>query len=129
MVLPLFCTQIVFLILFFQFTLLNRPKNACKRSFCNFFYLHTDEQGKTRSMFYWQSTFPPWPRGKGNCLPGCLHGLTLILGGSSTDGWRRLVDDPPKTEIKAGRGVQENTWQYREAKEANVICLVFLTNI
>ena len=35
----------------------------------------------------------------------------------------------PKHEVKAGRGVQENTRQYRRAKEANVICLVFLTNI
>ena len=37
--------------------------------------------------------------------------------------------DPPKTEFKAGRGVQENTRQYREAEEANVIFLVLLTNI
>ena len=37
--------------------------------------------------------------------------------------------DPPKTEFKAGRGVQENTRQYRETKEANVIFLVLLTNI
>ena len=35
------------------------------------------------------------------------------------------VDDPPKSEVKVGRGVQENTRQYREAKETNVICLVF----
>ena len=41
----------------------------------------------------------------------------------------RSVPDPPKTEVKAGRGVQENTRQYREAKEANVIRQVFLTNI
>ena len=46
-----------------------------------------------------------------------------------TWGWTWSVPDPPKTEIKAGRAVQENTRQYREAKEANVICLVFLTNI
>ena len=39
------------------------------------------------------------------------------------------VDDPPKTEAKVGRGVQENTRQYREAKETNVICLLFLINI
>ena len=44
-------------------------------------------------------------------------------------GWSWSVPDPPKAEIKAGRGVQENTGQYREVKEANVICLVFLTNI
>ena len=37
--------------------------------------------------------------------------------------------DPPKTEVKAGRGVPENTRQYREDKEANVIFLVLLTNI
>ena len=30
---------------------------------------------------------------------------------------------------QSGGGVQENTWQHREAKEANVIYLVFLTNI
>ena len=41
----------------------------------------------------------------------------------------RPVDDPLKTQVKVGRGVQENTSQYREAKEANVICLVSLTNI
>ena len=41
----------------------------------------------------------------------------------------RSVPDPPKTEVKAGHRVKENTWQYREAKEAKVIYLVFLTNI
>ena len=41
----------------------------------------------------------------------------------------RSFPDPHKTEVKAGRGVQENTRQYLEAKEATVICLVFLTNI
>ena len=44
-------------------------------------------------------------------------------------GWTWSVPDPPKTEIKAGRGVQENTRQYREAKEANIFYLAFLTNI
>ena len=39
--------------------LVNSPKNACKGRFCIFFYLHTDEQGKTRSSFHWQSSFPP----------------------------------------------------------------------
>ena len=39
------------------------------------------------------------------------------------------VPDPPKTQVKAGRGVQENTRQCHKPKEANVICLVFLTNI
>ena len=40
-----------------------------------------------------------------------------------------LVNDPSKTQVKDGRGVQENVRQYREAKEANVCCLVFLSNI
>ena len=52
--------------------------------FVFFFYLHADEQGVTRSSFHSQSTFPPWPRGKGNCLPDCPHRLTLILDGWST---------------------------------------------
>ena len=46
--------------------------------------------------------------------------------------WTWSVPDPAKTEIKAAwawSAVQENTRQYREAKEANVICLEFLTNI
>ena len=41
----------------------------------------------------------------------------------------RPVDDPPKTQLKAGRGLQENTGKYREAEEENIVCLVFLTNI
>ena len=98
----------------------------------------------TRWSFHWQSTFPPWLRGKGDCLPHCTNHLTLILGGSSTGQVQlrfgenfnssfveldRPVNDPTKTQVKAGRGVQENTRQYREAKEANVICLAFLTDI
>ena len=89
----------------------------------------------TRSSFHWQLAFPPWPRGKSNCLPDCSHCLTSILGGSSTGhvqlrlvnvlsrsvGQTRPVDDPSKTQVKVGRGVQENTRQYREAKESNVI--------
>ena len=55
-----------------------------KRIFVIFFYLHAGEQGKTRSSCHWQSTFPPWPRGKGNCLQDCPHRLTLVLGGSRT---------------------------------------------
>ena len=41
----------------------------------------------------------------------------------------RLVDDPRKTLVKAGRGVQENTRQYRKAKETNIYGPVFLTDI
>ena len=41
----------------------------------------------------------------------------------------RPVDDPPKTEVKVVRGVQENCRQYQEAKEAIVMCLVFLSSI
>ena len=33
----------------------------------------------------------------------------------------KLVNDPPKTVVKAGRGARENTRQYREAKDANVM--------
>ena len=39
------------------------------------------------------------------------------------------VPDPPKTQVKDGRGVQENTKQYRETMEANIIYPVFLTDI
>ena len=116
--------------------MLIRPKNACKGCFCNFFYLHADEQGKTRSSFPCQTSFPPWPRGKGDCLSSYPHRLTMVLGGSRTEVFnsslaqlKRPVLDPPKTQVRAGRGVKENTCQYREAKEANVICLVFLTDI
>ena len=62
--LPLFLCQVFLLLLYFKFTLLIRPKNACKGSFCNFFYLHADKQGKTRSSLYWQTSFPRWTRGK-----------------------------------------------------------------
>ena len=65
--------------------LVNSPKKSpFKRFFLIFFYLHAREQGKTRSSCRWQSTFPPWPRGKGNCLQDCPHRMTLILGGSRT---------------------------------------------
>ena len=33
----------------------------------------------------------------------------------------RSVPDPPKTQVKAGNAVEENSTQYREAKEANVM--------
>ena len=59
-------------------------KSPFKRVFVIFFYLHAREQGKTRSSCRWQSTFPPWLRGKGNCLQDCPHRMTLILGGSRT---------------------------------------------
>ena len=65
--------------------LVNSLKNSpFKRVFVIFFYLHAREQGKTRSSCQWQSTFPPWPRGKGNCLQERPHRLTLVLGGSRT---------------------------------------------
>ena len=73
----------------------------------HFFYLHADEQGETRSGFHWQTCFPSWRRGKGNCLPNCPHQLTSILGGSGTGEVKlrldRWVPDPLKTEVKAGR--------------------------
>ena len=59
-------------------------KTSLKGVFVIFFYLHVDEQGKTRSICRWQSTFPPWPRGKGNCLHDHPQRLTLVLGGSRT---------------------------------------------
>ena len=68
-----------------------------------------------------------------NCLPSCLHRSTLILDGSGTVQVKlrleRSIPDPSKTRVKARRGVQENTRQYREVKEANVIYLVLLSNI
>ena len=67
--LPLFFTQMILQFPYFYFTYLFRKRNAGKGRFCNFFYLHADEQGKTRLRFCLQTSFPPWPRGKGNCLP------------------------------------------------------------
>ena len=111
--------------------MLIRLKNACKGCFFNFFYLHADEQGKTRSSFHCQTSFPPWPRGKGGCLSSYPHRLTMVLGGSRTEVFnssvaqlKRSVLDPPKTQVKTGRVMQENTRQYREDKESNVICLI-----
>ena len=50
--------------------------------------------------------------------------LTLILGGSRTGQVQlklvRSALEPPKTQVRAGCGVHENTRQYRGAKEANV---------
>ena len=62
--------------------------------------------------------------------------LTLILDGSGTGPteFARIkirylpiwTDQPrpPKSQVKAGHVVQENTRQYHEAKEANVILFV-----
>ena len=51
--------------------LVNSLKNSPSSEFLYvFFYLHAREQEKTLSSCRWQSTFPPWPRGKGNCLSG-----------------------------------------------------------
>ena len=124
----------------------NSPKNACKWRFCIFFFIcmmmskerlvrvfigkHLSLRGREVKVTVFLIDCPPR--------------LTLVLGGSLTGQvqlrcwWKfnsplvqlgNLVNDPPKTVVKAGRGVQENTRQYREAKEANVVCLVFLTNI
>ena len=76
-ILALFSTQ-MFLLLILVY-LVNSPKNACKGRFL-IFYLHDDEKGKTRSSFDWQTSFPPWPKGKDNYLPTCPHRLTFVLG-------------------------------------------------
>ena len=61
--------------------LVNSLKNSpFKRVFVIFFYLHSREQGKTRSSCRWQSTFPPWPRGKGNCLQDCPTSFDFGFG-------------------------------------------------
>ena len=61
--------------------LVNSLKNSpFERVFVFFFYLHAREQGKTRSSCRWQSTFPPWPRGKGNCLQDCPHRFWVVRG-------------------------------------------------
>ena len=64
--------------------LIHFAKEARVRGVFIIFYLHADEQGMTRSSSHWQSTFPPWPRGKNNCLSDFAHRLNLILDGSST---------------------------------------------
>ena len=53
-------------------------------------------------------------------------GENLILHSFSWEIWSTIH---PKLKSKLGGEVQENTRQYREAKEANVVCLLFLTNI
>ena len=127
-------TQVFFFTSLLVVYLVNFLKNSpFKRVFVFFFYLHAREQGKTRSSCRRQSTFPPWSRGKGNCLQNCPHRLTLVLDGSRTGQVQLRLDwsvlDPPKTQVKAGCGVQENTRQYREAREGNLNCPTFLTNI
>ena len=70
--------------------LVNFPKKSpFKRVFVIFFYLHAREQRKTRSSCRWQSTFPPWPRGKGNCLQDCPHRFWVVRGQVKSNwGWR-----------------------------------------
>ena len=64
-------------------------KSPFKRVFVIFFYLHAREQRKTRSSCRWQSTFPPWPRGKGNCLQDCPHRFWVVRGQVKSNwGWR-----------------------------------------
>ena len=89
---------------------------------------------------HWLTSLPPWPRGKGNCVPDCSHtsfdfGFGWFVDRLSSTvkirhslSWTDIGRRPPKTQVKAEREAQENTRQYREA---NVICLVlvFLTNI
>ena len=59
-----------------------------KRVFVIFFYLHAREEGKTRLSCRWQSTFPPWPRGKGNCLRDCPHRFWVVRGQVKSNwGW------------------------------------------
>ena len=64
-------------------------KSPFKRVFVIFFYLHAREQRKTRSTCRWHSTFPPWPRGKGNCLQDCPHRFWVVRGQVKSNwGWR-----------------------------------------
>ena len=85
LILPFFfISDISFTSLLAVYLVNSLKKSPFKRVFVIFFYLHAREQGKTRSNCRWQSTFPPWPRGKGNCLQDCPHRLTLVLGGSRT---------------------------------------------
>ena len=84
LILPFFNSDISFTSLLLVDLVNSLKRTPFKRVFVIFFYLHAGEQGKTRSSCHWQSTFPPWPRGKGNCLQDCPHRLTLVLGGSRT---------------------------------------------
>ena len=84
LILPFFNSDISFTSLLLAYLVNSLKRTPFKRVFVIFFYLHAGEQGKTRSSCHWQSTFPPWPRGKGNCLQDCPHRLTLVLGGSRT---------------------------------------------
>ena len=84
LILPFFNSDFSFTSLLLVDLVNSLKRTPFKRVFVIFFYLHAGEQGKTCSSCHWQSTFPPWPRGKGNCLQDCPHRLTLVLGGSRT---------------------------------------------
>ena len=108
------------------------PKETPVRdNFAFFFYFDADEEEKTSLELSLANIFPLRGReGKDNCLDfdfGWIEDRS-----SSTEFGKNLIligARSTKTEFKAGRGVQENTRQYRETKEANVIFLVLLTNI
>ena len=78
--LPLLLTEMFLLLLNFQFTWLFSKKLPVRAVSVIFFYLYADEQEKTRSSCHWQLTFPPWPRGKGNCLRDCPHRFWVVRG-------------------------------------------------
>ena len=81
--------------------------------------------------------FPSVAEGKGNCVPDCPHtsfdfGFGWFVDRLSSTfkirhslSWTDTGRRPPKTQVKAERGAQENTRQYHEA---NVIWLVRVFN-
>ena len=84
-----FSSDISFTSLLVVYLVNSLKKSPFKRVFVIFFYLHAREQGKTRSSCRWQSTFPPWPRGKGNCLQDCPHRFWVVRGQVKSNwGWR-----------------------------------------
>ena len=91
--------------------------------------MHADEQRKTFSSFHWQMSFPPWPRGKSNCLPNCPHRLALILDGSRTV--QVQLCGPRSTQNSSQSWACSGGKHYAvpQAQGGKRYCLVFLTNI
>ena len=85
--------------------LIHFAKEARVRGVFIIFYLHADEQGMTRSRSHWQSTFPPWPRGKNDCLFGLLTSFEFDFG------W--IVDRSSPTSVGENLILRSLSWTDR----------------
>ena len=92
---------------FFSSSLLCKfaQKMPVRGVFVIFFYLHADEHGKTRSTLHLQTSFPPWPRGKGK--------LSFDLSTSFDFSFRGIADrsspsdrSPIHPKLKSKLGVE-----------------------